>query len=1403
MPTESLQTRTFAFRSASYTAVIRPVARLLTLIPMSRLRSLPLMLLCTLLVSAGAAPLSASAVVPSETAAKGRYIVHLESPPTALFEGFGAAADPRKRALAPTHPKTAGQARLDVGNAAVKAYRAHLGEERAEFERKAASLLGRSTKPQLAFDLVLNAVVLELTAAEAGLLADLPGVSRVEPDFVRRLQNDAGPAWVGAPLLWNGDPGLPTLGEGVVVGVIDSGVNVAHPSFAGQGPIDGHIHSFPRSINPSICANPTSPPCNGKLVALRDFTLGSSSREPDNGLDQDGHGTHVAGTAVGNRLRVSVSVAGETVEREISGVAPHANLMVYKACEVEADCLGSWLLAAINAAVADGVDIINYSIGGDPRDPWSSSDALALLAAREAGIVPVVAAGNEGPGPGSVTAPGNSPWVISVANISHNRSIGSRLLDFSGGSAQPPGGGSLLGAGGTQGYGPARVVFPADFPGCGIGTGLGLDIAGTPDGSSNPWAGNPSRFNGEIVVCLRGTQARLAKSDNVQRAGGGGMILVNTIGDGESIASDPHLVPSTHLGYQAGEQLKAWLFAGGQSARIEGARLIEDASLGDRLSASSGRGPITYGGVMLPSIAAPGTSILAAAPTGDGVRTMSGTSMAAPHVAGAAALLRALRPDWRVDQIQSALMLSARPGLLAEDAVTPARRIDIGAGGLDVAAAASAGLVLEVSGAQFRAARPSQGGSPSSLNLPGLLHERCRGSCSLSRTLRDVAGGARWKASVRLPGGVASVSPSSFELAAGASRRLDVNIDLSQGADIGRWLDGEVRLERLDAHGELRLPLAVYADPGDLPQRIDLGAQPDAGMRDVELTGLAELRDLVVDAGAWSKVSSETWNLAPAPISGTAYSAPGEGSFHYLLELPAATAGAPRSFRLLAEASGASTLGVYVGVDYNGNGKPEEVEQLCAAQGESPRCELDIAQSGSMNRIWVMARNQTAVTTPPAAVELRAVLLDPQPAQKPKAVASAPAVTSAGGSLPIRLSWNDPDWPAGERRAFLLSLRSRDGAEPFARIPVTLQRDASAPVPRLLVEGRDISVTLAPGETRTAFFIDVPGDARRLLMFADGGRNVRIDLARDSVPSMPAAIPPSNLSAATNGVVGNAIGAEMVTYQLMPGRVWAILRNIGTEPSTASIKLSIDAQQRIEPRFGAWYNPERSGSGLFLYRFGESWGYVWYTYLQDGTPTWYIGSAPAPEGVNARWSAPILRMRWNGSTARPVEVGRIVIAPLAEDRMQFAYELDGQFGSEPLRWIGGERCAAAQGQSLDLNGLWYDLSNSGFGYSLDVSPDAEVVASFLYDSRGWPRWALGSGRPFGGGLIDLLQYRGSCPLCTYGAVQSQAVGGVQVVYANGEPARLDTALEFAPPLSGSWERSHPMNRLSTSLGCPP
>lgn len=1340
-----------------------------------------------------------------------RFIVQLDSPPVPLFEGFGPGASPEKRALRPTRPASVGQDRLTLDTPEVLDYRRFLAAEQANFEAMVTAELGRTLKPVGRFDLALNGLVLELDASEAERIAGLPGVRQIEPDYVQTLQTDAGPSWVRAPAVWTGVGGAGTLGAGVVVGIIDSGLNAGHPSFAGVGPVDGHAHTSPRASLVTLCATPNTAPCNGKLIGLRDFTTGNSSREPDNGLDPDGHGSHVAATAVGNRLRVSLDVGGQSFEREVSGVAPHANLISYKACEVEAKCVGSWTLAAINAAIGDGVDVINYSIGGDPRDPWTDSSANAMLAAREAGIVVAVAAGNSGPRQGSVTSPGNAPWVIGVANASHDRSIGNRLVEFSGGAATPPGGGSLLGAGNTGAFGPARIVIPQDFPGCGTTANLGLDANGNPDGSTNPWAGNPNRFSGEIVVCERGTHARLAKGDNVRRAGGGGMILVNTVGDGESLFADSHVLPATHIGFRDAELLREWLGAGGQFARIEGSQLLQDPSLADRLSASSGRGPILYGGVMQPAIAAPGTSVLAAAGTGNGLRTLSGTSMASPHVAGAAALLRARHPGWRADQIQAALMSTGRDGLRREDAVSPARRIDVGAGGLDVAAAVRSGLYMETSRSAFVAARPSSGGQPRELNLPGLLHERCFERCALSRTVRSMVGAGRWRARVELPGASASVQPAEFDLDAVGSRRLDLDLDLRGTPRLGGWVEGALVLEPVQGPSGLavqRFPLAVFADPGSLPQALVYEVDNDAGFVDIPLAGLAELVDLRASAGPLSVPVEEQRTLPRDPSPDRPYQDIGQGSFFVTVTVPAATRGTPRRFLLIAEADSPSARDVdlFVGIDYNSNGRPDEAEALCRGitPDASERCQLEVAQSGSDQQVWVLVQNHLAGSAGQDVLNLRVRLLDTGEVDGLAVRATSPAKIARTEPFSVRYAFDDPGLLPGERRVGLLSLRAAPGSEPFARIPVELRRGAGQAQARALMPGRPQSLRLAGGASHERVFVDVAPGSSALEASLRGPAGTRIEAVRlqpGSDPRVPAA-PASVVASATAGADGRA-ELRIEGAALQPGRWY--LRPVNPAGGAVSVEMEARLQRAGPapvPRFGAWFNPDRSGAGLFLFRFGGSWGLLWYNYLEDGTPTWYTGAAPAPAANASVWAVPLLRHVWDGRASDPREVGEALLSFEAPLALQFSFRMDGRGGSEPMVWIGGERCPQGAGGPLDVNGLWFDAENPGFGYSVDAQPNLETVGQFFYDARGVARWTFGSVQPFAAGSIPMLQFSGACPLCSYAPPPSQPIGSLQASYTATGTGSLSTELEFRSPLAGRWQRSHALTRLSDAVGCP-
>jgi subtilisin family serine protease len=259
------------------------------------------------------------------------------------------------------------------------------------------------------YRLVANGFALALPRASVATLAALPGVRHVTTAVrytpSRRALN-AGPSRVGAQQIWG--PSLETAGQGVKIGIVDTGVDHRHPYFAPAG--YAMPPGFPRGDRRYTTA---------KVIVARTFAArgrgDADSRLP---ADEDGHGTHVAGIAAGN-----ASTRTDTAER-ISGVAPRAYIGNYRALAVEDAVSGSngtaaELVAAIEAAVADGMDVINLSLGQAEVDPERDLVALALDAAAEAGVVPVVVAGNEGSGygRGSIYSPGTAARAITVGAV--------------------------------------------------------------------------------------------------------------------------------------------------------------------------------------------------------------------------------------------------------------------------------------------------------------------------------------------------------------------------------------------------------------------------------------------------------------------------------------------------------------------------------------------------------------------------------------------------------------------------------------------------------------------------------------------------------------------------------------------------------------------------------------------------------------------------------------------------------------------------------------------------------------------------------------------------------------------------------------------------------------------------
>ena len=262
------------------------------------------------------------------------------------------------------------------------------------------------------YRLVADGMAVVVPRSQLGRLTSLPGVANVYPSVRYRTQLDRSPQQIGAPVLWG--PGLTNAGQGMKIAIIDEGIDQTHPFFSPAG------YTMPAGFPKGQTGYTTA-----KVIVARAFpparpTWRNASRPFDPELSS--HGTHVAGIAAGNANTLAEGV-------RISGVAPRAYLGNYKALTIPTDAdvgldgNSPELVAAIEAAVADGMDVINMSLGEPEIEPSRDIVVQALAAAARAGVVPVVAAGNdyEEFGRGSVSSPGSAPDAITVGAVTTNR----------------------------------------------------------------------------------------------------------------------------------------------------------------------------------------------------------------------------------------------------------------------------------------------------------------------------------------------------------------------------------------------------------------------------------------------------------------------------------------------------------------------------------------------------------------------------------------------------------------------------------------------------------------------------------------------------------------------------------------------------------------------------------------------------------------------------------------------------------------------------------------------------------------------------------------------------------------------------------------------------------------------
>ncbi len=715
------------------------------------------------------------------------YIIQLVDAPLASYRGG-------LQGLTATSPLITGDAKLDIHTTTSRAYLNYLTNKRVQFLTDAGQLLGRAIEVRHTYRYAYNGLAVTLTPEEAAKVVQMPGVRRVIRNFTRYVQTDTTPDFLNAWGIWDGtNTGVltGTMGEGMVVGIIDTGINMDNRAFAATAD-DGYTHTNPRGQYYGWC-DPSHPRydstlvCNDKLIGV--YSYPSSGDNPE---DDHSHGSHTGSTTAGNVL-YNVDYEGYTFS-QISGMAPRANIIAYDVCTATGGCQGDSIMAAIDDATADAVDVINYSIGGGPTDPWNDSDSDAYLNAREAGVFVATSAGNDGPNAGTVGSPGNAPWVMTVGNSTIGRVI-ANVFDVTGPGTVPA---ELTNIAAI--HGPDGPAIAADIETDIIYAG-DVDAANIEGCNAFP----AGAFTASIAMIQRGTCNFAVKVNNATAAGAVAVVVFNNAGGPPIVMGglEGTTIPAVFISLDEGIAVRNWIQAETDPTARISAELgrVVNADWADIMAVLSSRGPNVNADWIKPDVTAPGTNIFAAYMGGpEDFGMMSGTSMASPHVAGAATLIRSLYPTWTPAEVQSALMMTSwTENLFKEDATTPADPFDVGAGRLDLTHAALTGLVLHETYQNYTDTNPALGGDPTTLNLASLANQNCVGSCSWTRTFRSVlATDVTYNVTTSgVPAGmVITVEPATFTIAGGATQVLTVTVD----ADLdvltpGAWAFAQLHIE--------------------------------------------------------------------------------------------------------------------------------------------------------------------------------------------------------------------------------------------------------------------------------------------------------------------------------------------------------------------------------------------------------------------------------------------------------------------------------------------------------------------------------------------------------------------------------------------------------------------------------
>ncbi|HSB39912.1 MAG TPA: S8 family serine peptidase [Gaiellaceae bacterium] len=693
-------------------------------------------------------------------------LVGLRLPPLAQRYGPGLLAfGPRKK--------------LDVASSASRAYLARLARAQAAAARAIRRAVP-GARISYHYRTVLDALAVGLRYRDLPRLLRVRAVRKVYPSARYHLDMNKSPSVIRADTFWASTGGR---GQGVKIGVVDDGVDQSNPFFDATG------FSYPPGF-PKGGRKWTTP----KVIVARAFPGPGSGRQGHLALWRPGsfHGTHVAGIAAGDAGTVVGPGPDHPATSGLSGIAPRAQIGNYRVFNVPVptgglDAFTPEIVLAFEAAVNDGMDVINFSGGGPEIDPASDALVDALQNVAAAGVVPVISAGNDRDdfGLGSVGSPSNAPAAISVAATSNLHVFGSEL--------------QVTGSGAPAGLQHVPFAYNVTVRNSWIAGQTLVDV-GTISGSNGQpverhvcsppgFDPNDGRFStlpsgslqGLVALVSRGGCTFDSKVERVRRAGASGIVLVDNRSGEANFVPVALALPGGMISDLDGANLRAYLAAHGgrttfRATAVSDPREIQTGRSGIITSFSSG-GPTNFDHLLKPDVAAPGGQILSSTLrefAGAPFAVFDGTSMAAPHVSGAVALLLQQHPGWSPQQVKSALMTTAAPAW-GDTARTKEASVLLEGGGLiDIAAANSPKLFAE----------------PSSLSFGFLTTDTGPARKALLLSLTDAGGGGgAWSVDVEpqsaSAGATVGPATSSVTLAPGGTVDLPIVATASHGAPSG------------------------------------------------------------------------------------------------------------------------------------------------------------------------------------------------------------------------------------------------------------------------------------------------------------------------------------------------------------------------------------------------------------------------------------------------------------------------------------------------------------------------------------------------------------------------------------------------------------------------------------------